>query len=353
MKIGYQYLPMAFLFIIGIYAIIQIILTGWFLSLLVHLKKIPRLQFSASLGIFFLPGFFFYGKNLHLVVEEAPSLDSANLKLGTVFFWLDPFSLLLGKIRIRNLLLSDFHIFYLNKIPSQKKIHLVPPPHKIKITGNLVNGSFDLEDKSRFPIYRLSLRDIQMQEFQLDPGFQLGLFFFAKKGHCKIGSGTLHTHLLSKNHGILRVSGVTIGEFTNLEVLPLLSNNVELATEFKHKEGITEYRGVLGQNFLPEEADKNPDLPKKRKVGFKFTIDWNEYRLPLDLGVGLLLSQLAKGTSIGGVVNETLGVLKSFLGELLKPIPKDPQTFPVEETKIVEAEIKPIIIENSKNEINQ
>ena len=341
---------MAFLFILGTYGIIQILLTGWFLSLLVHLKKIPRLKFSASFGIFFLPGFFFYGKNLHLVLEEAPSLDSANLKMGTVFFWLDPFSLLLGKIRIRNLFLKDFHIFYLNKIPSDKKIHLVPPPHKIKITGNLENGSFDLEDRSRFPIYRLSLRDILMHEFQLDPGFQLGLFFFAKKGQCKIGSGTLHTHLLSKNHGILRVSGVTIGEFVNLEVLPLLSNNVELATEFKHKEGITEYRGVLGQNFLPEEAEKNPDLPKKRKVGFQFTIDWSEYRLPLDLGVRLLLSQLAKGTNIGGVVNETLGVLKTFLGELLKPIPKDP---PIEETKIVEIEPKPITIENSKKEINK
>ncbi len=334
-------------FLLGIfYCILQFLLTGWFLSLLSSYKKIPRVQFTSKFAVFFLPGFFFYGRNVHFLLEEAPEKDSMHFKAGTVFFWLNPFALLIGKIRIYKLYLNQFHIYYLNKIPSHKKLHLIPSFQKIKLYGSLKKGSFDLEDRSRFPIYRLSLREIYMDDFELDLGFQLGLFFFAKKGQCKIGSGSLHTHLLSKNHGILRISGVTIGEFINLEGIPLFQNQVELATEFRHSEGITDYRGVIGQNFLPEEAEQNPDLPKKRKVGFQFSIQWKDYKLPLDLGVKQLLSQMAGGTSIGGVVTETLGVLKSFLGGLLKPIPnKEERTILKEETKQEEKEINPDVVQ--------
>ncbi len=313
-----------------IYILLHFLLSGWFLSILTKNGKIPRVKFSSKFSIFIFPLFIFYGKNIHLILEEAPQKDSANIKIGELFFFLNPFYLLIGKVRIQNCNLKNFHIFFLNKIPSHQKIHLVPPREKIVITGNLFNGGFDLEDKARFPVYRLSLREIEMKNFYLDTGFQIGLFFQTEKGTCKIGSGILHTHLLSKNHGILRITGVTFGEFMSMEVLPILSNHVELATEFRHEAQKTSYRGVLGQNFLPEEAETNPELVQRRKVGFRFEINWEDYKLPMDIGIRTLLSSLAKGTSIGGVVKETLGVLKSILGEFLKPIPKEQTTTPVD-----------------------
>jgi len=329
----FDYLPMVLVFLI-FYILIQFLLSGWFLTFLVSKGKIPRVQYHSKFSIFLFPFFIFYGKNIHLIIEEAPLKDSANIKIGEIFLIINPFLLILGKIRIHNCNMNNFHIFYLNKIPSHKKIHLVPPREKIIITGNLKNGGFDLEDNARFPIYKLSLREINMKNFYLDPGFQIGLFFHTQKGICKIGSGNLHTHLLSKNHGILRISGVTVGEFMSMEVLPILSSHIELATEFRHSEGKTSYRGVLGQNFLPEEAVANPELVERRKVGFRFEINWEEYRLPMDIGIRTLLSSLAKGTSFGGVVKETLGVLKSILGEFLKPIPKDQTNF--DDTEITE-----------------
>ena len=316
------------------YLLLQFLLSGWFLTFLISKGKIPRIKYQSKFSMFLFPFFIFYGKKIHLIVEEAPLKDSANIKIGEIFLFLNPFYLFLGKIRIHNCNMNNFHIFYLNKIPSHKKIHLVPFREKIIITGNLKNGGFDLEDKARFPIYRLSLREIDMKNFYLDPGFQIGLFFHTQKGFCKIGSGNLHTHLLSQNHGILRISGVTMGEFMSMEVLPILSNQVELATEFRHSSGKTSYRGVLGQNFLPEEAVANPELVERRKVGFRFEINWEDYRLPMDIGIRTLLSSLAKGTSLGGVVKETLGVIKSILGEFLKPIPKEQTNF--SNTEIVE-----------------
>ena len=318
----HDYLPMVWVFLI-FYLLINFLLSGWFLTFLTSRGKIPRIKFHSKFSIFLFPIFIFYGKNIHIIVEEDPLKDSANIKIGEIFFFLNPFYLLLGKLRINNFNMNDFHIFYLNKIPSDKKIHLVPTREKIIITGNLKNGSFDLEDRARFPVYRLSLREIDMKSFILDPGFQIGLFFHTQKGFCKIGSGNLHTLLLSKNHGILRITGVTVGEFMSMDVLPIFSNNVELAIEFRHSSGKTSYRGVLGQNFLPEEAVSNPELVERRKVGFRFEINWEDFRLPMDIGIRILLSSLAKGTSLGGVVKETLGVIKSLLGEFLKPSPSE------------------------------
>ena len=312
---------MVYWILILIYISIQFVLSGWFFSFLLKKGKIPGVKFSADFAFFFFPFCLFFARNLHFIFEPSPQKDTLNFKSGRIFLFLNPFSIFSGRIRIYGLRLEDFHIFFINRIPSQEKIHLIPKKGKISISGILKNGSFDLEDRAKFPIYRLSLREISMRKFHLDPGFSIGLFFYAEEGRCKIGSGDLHTHLLGKDHGILRISGVTVGEFMNMEVLPILSKNVELATEFRHRDEKTEFRGVLGQSFLPEEAEKNPDLPKKNKIGFKFEIQHKEYQLPLDIGIRVLLSQLAKGTNLGGVVRESFGVIKTLLGEWIKQSP--------------------------------
>ncbi|MCB1141284.1 MAG: hypothetical protein H7A24_01155 [Leptospiraceae bacterium] len=316
------------LILIGAYGFFQFLLTGWGISLVLKIFRIQKFKYKSDFSIFVLPLLTFYGKNLHSSLAESKTKDSYHAKIGSLAFVINPIYFLIGRLRITRVKLNDFHIHLLIKIPSKERIEGLPALNRIKIRNiDIQNGHLSLEDRTKFPTYRLVVKDISLKQGFIDPGYAISLFFHSGEGFCRIGDGRIHTILLSQHHGILRISGVTIGQFMSLEGLLPLNRNVELAVDFRHEKEKTIFRGIIGSDRLPEETSPDPiNTSKKQKVPFKFSIEWKDYRLPMDLGIIKLIQKLASGTNIGGVVSSTIDVFKSAMDYFLKSDkPADPK----------------------------
>lgn len=301
-----------------IYLVIQIFLTYAGLSFLVETFTKGKVQFRATTGIFFLPLFRFYGKNIHLLVNIGPKFDSANLRIDKLSFSISPVELFKGKVLIKNLFIQKLIGNYTSRIPSKEKIKWLPPDGKVMLkNGNLVDSDLLIKDRTRFPAYNVHLKKLNLQGVNMDLGYPGHILFHTKKGSTEIGSGIVQTELYFPDHGFVKISGVTWGEFMNIESIPIqpLKSTVELHAEFKHKEHVTNFRGVMGRRAKSRGAEPVSD---SERFGFNFDFNWKENKLTIDLVLRKLIYKIFSGTLVDGVVTSTVSIIRDSIFAFLK-----------------------------------
>lgn len=352
-----------FLSLLILILLIQIFLTHLGLSHLIRKLTKGKIQFSARIGIFFIPTFRFYGKDIHLLVNLGPKMDSTNLKIQRVSFFISPIELFKRNILIKKLDLFKLEGHYISRIPSKEKTKWLPPDGKVVIqNANLLHSDLIIKDKTRFPVYHIHLKKIDLHDVNMDMGYPGHILFHTKKGYCEIGSGCVQTELYLPDHGFIKISGVTWGEFMNIESIPIqpLRSSVELHAEFKHKGDITNFRGVLGRRA--KDRGREPAADSER-FGFNFDLDWKENKLTIDLVLRKLIYQIFSGTLVDGVVSSTVSIIRdsifAFLqsGKKLQKVLTNSQTdpiltaIPIEPEETTSEEVSPAPQKNEPEEV--
>jgi hypothetical protein len=193
----------------------------------------------------------------------------------------------------------------------------MPSFGKIKIISGIIkNGNIDIEDRTVFPLYKVLIENIDIENSQIDLGIPLRLIFDSEYAYCKIDSGDILSSC-ENGTGSLQVQGVTWGKLINLDILPIgfLKNTIDLDVSFTHAKNATTFEGTLGQinrNPIKQEAVIEP-----KKLDYKFQIDWYDYQMPFDLGMKKMIYQLLVGVNYGGAFNLTINLIAESVAKIL------------------------------------
>ena len=113
-----------------------------------------------------------------------------------------------------------------------------------------------------------------------------------------------------------------------------LKNKIDLDVSFKHNKNKTEFEGTLGQiNRNPNKEEENIE---KKKLDYKFQVDWNDYQMPFDLALKKMITKLLVGVNYGEAINMTVNMIAEGMTKLLNKI----NTKSNEDTKKAEGDIE-------------
>ena len=206
---------------------------------------------------------------------------------------------------------------YINRIPSIQKLKYMPREGKVILPfANIRNGRIEIEDRTVFPLYRVTIENIDIENSNIDLGIPLKLIFDSEYAYCKIDSGDILSSC-ENGEGSLQVQGVTWGKLINLDILPIgfLKNKIDLDVSFSHSKNSTTFIGTLGQidrNPLKQETILDP-----KKLNYKFKIDWSDYQMPFDLALRKMIYQLLNGLNYGGAFTITLSLIAESITKIL------------------------------------
>lgn len=268
-------------------------------------------------GIFLIPFLFFYGRRVFFEMKKEFGKDEVSLEAEKIFFFINPFFILFGKVEFFFLNLRNVKAFVTSWIEPQKKISWLPPPNKVFITrGFLKNGELIFYEKSKFPNSKLEVHNIELDNFNLDLAYPLQLFFFTKKGSLNLGKGHLKTELCFPKQGFLKIQDIKWSDLINHGGISIqgLGGEINLYANYKHNERKTLFRGIFGKK---EKLDF--DDTKSQRFAFQFWIPWNkEFYLPLDLGLYKLFYLIFKNTLVSGVIQIAVISILDLLNKTLK-----------------------------------
>lgn len=309
--------PEILYFIFYVYLIFQILFLGPVLVLIINVffKKFLVIKMKST-GIIF-PFFLFYARDLEIKTSGFNKTDIVKLKVRRIFFWVNPLLLLIGKVRIYNFRMIDFEMKYVNRIPSIQKMKYMPPLGKITIKSGIIkNGNIDIEDRTVFPLYKVVIENIDIENSQIDLGIPLRLIFDSEYAYCKIDSGDILSSC-ENGSGSLQVQGVTWAKLINLDILPIgfLKNTIDLDVSFTHSKYATTFEGTLGQ--INRNPIKQDAVTEPKKLDYKFQIDWSDYQMPFDLGMKKMIYQLLVGVNYGGAFNLTINLIAESVAKIL------------------------------------
>ena len=301
----------------SIYLLLQVLLLGPVIVLIINVffKKFLVIKMQSS-GLI-LPFFIFYARDFEFKTSGFNKTDIVKLKAQKIFFWINPFYLIVGQIRISNFEITGMEMKYVNRIPSIQKIKYMPPEGKVIIpSANIRNGRIEIEDRTVFPLYKVTIENIDLENSNIDLGIPLKLIFDSEYAYCKIDSGDILSSC-ENGEGSLQVQGVTWGKLINLDILPIgfLKNKIDLDVSFSHSKNSTTFIGTLGQidrNPLKQETIIDP-----KKLNYKFKIDWSDYQMPFDLALRKMIYQLLNGLNYGGAFTITLSLIAESITKIL------------------------------------
>ena len=302
----------------GVYFLIQILLTGYFLCLFAQKFSKNNLLLKMNFGIFFLPLFCFFGKNIFLHLKKEFGKDEVELEVKKIFFFINPFYLFLGRVQIFFLKVWNSNIKVTSWIPSQEKISWLPPPSKIKIKrGSIRNANLIFLEKSKLPHSKIQINDIILLNSNFDLAYPTQIFFFSKYMDLKIGTGTVKTELCFPNQGFLKIKNVKWSDLINLGGISIqgLGGEIDLHANYKNFENTTLLRGVFGKK---EKLEISHNESKNQRFAFEFSIEWEKFHLPLDLGIYNLIYMIFKNTIMTGILKVTLFPILDFLEKIIK-----------------------------------
>jgi len=292
-----------------------------------------RMQLSG----FIIPFFLFYAKDFELRTSGFNKTDIVKLKVNRIFFWINPFYLFIGKVRIHNFILIEPEMKYINRIPSIQKMKYMPPIGRVVLkSANLRKGFIEIEDRTVFPLYHSKIENIEINNAQIDLGIPLRLIFDSEYAYCKIDSGDILSSC-ENGKGSLQVQGVTWAKLANLDLISVgfLKNKIDLDVSFSHTKYKTEFEGTLGQ--INRNPAKQNETVEKKKLDYKFQVDWNEYQMPFDLALKKMIAKLLTGLNYGEAISMTVNMIAEGMGKLLNKL----NTKPKENSKEVEIVSKP------------
>ena len=323
-------------YLLYILLFIQVLLLGPMVMLIVNTFFKKYLLVKMPIAGFIIPFFLFYAKDLELKTSGFNKTDIVKLKIKRIFFWMNPFYLLIGKVRIHNFLLIEPEMKYINRIPSIQKMKYMPPIGRVVLkSANLKKGFIEIEDRTVFPLYHSKIENIEIDNAQIDLGIPLRLIFDSEYAYCKIDSGDILASC-ENGKGSLQVQGVTWAKLANLDLISVgfLKNKIDLDVSFKHNKNKTEFEGTLGQ--INRNPNKQDESIEKKKIDYKFQVDWNEYQMPFDLALKKMIARLLTGLNYGEAISMTVNMIAEGMSKLLSKI----NTKPKEETKQTQEDVE-------------
>ncbi|MEQ9365825.1 MAG: hypothetical protein RIF32_16400 [Leptospirales bacterium] len=285
---------------------LQILFTGAALQAL--LRRIFYRHTSLGFhGIFFVPLLYFRCGRFRLMFHGESTHDRVYFEAKQVSFRIDPFFLLLGRLRLVNLKLKDPYLEYINRMESRKKNRFLPARHRIELKrAQIANGRLFVRDETMTPVYRLEMTGIDLDNMDLDVGTPIDFLFRTERGEADFASGRIEIGQ-TRGVGFIRLRDVAWTEIASLENLPFTGR---LALSVTHTGG-SRSRNVQGQisaTAAPGAAgtagpQTNVSVKDPHKslnnVSFQFDIDWNDYGVTLDLGLQRLIGKILDNADAG------------------------------------------------------
>ena len=281
---------------------LQILFSGPALQALLRLIFYRRMSLGFR-GFFFLPLLYFRCGKFRLVFHGESTHDRVYFEARLVSFRIDPFFLLLGRLRIVNLQLHDPYLEYINRMPSHKKNRFLPARHRIELKrAHIHNGRLFVRDETMTPVYRLEMTDIDLENMDLDIGTPIDFLFRCQRGEANFAGGRIEIGQ-SQGVGFIRLRDVAWTEIASMESLPFtgrlqLSVTHTGGSRGRHVQGQISATAVGGQSQAAGESIKNPH-ESLNNVKFQFDIDWNDYGVTLDLGLQRLIGKILDNASAG------------------------------------------------------
>jgi len=275
--------------------LIQVMLRGRFLCFIINrlAKDYFSLHFEGGFRLFSLT---FRARAFSLIFPGSSEKDRVYFECHNARFRIDLVFLFMGRLRIRDIHLEHPFLDYRNRMESYLKNDLLPGRHRIELKNlNIHRGRITVSDETRTPVYRLELKNIQLENADMDVATPVDVFFRAQRGEADIGSGKLEIGT-SANIGYIRLRDVTWGEITAVGNAPFMGSRLLL--EAFHSGG-SEKRAIQGSvgtlggqktNYLEKGSMRNT-------IYFSFEADWNEYRITLDLGLQKLIGEILRTAS--------------------------------------------------------
>ena len=271
--------------------VLQILCLGPVLNRIARrvLRRWFHLDFG-GLGLF-LPFLYFSATRVRFMIQGNADSDRVYFEARRIRCRIDPVFLLLGRIRLVSLRVDAPLLHYFNRLESYKKNYLLPKRHRIEIKNlSMKDGSILVLDETMTPAYRLTLREIQVDNADMDVGTPIDVLFRAEYARARIDSG----HLELNRHGdegTIKLWGVTWGEIAGLGDVPFMSR--QLALHATHTGGT---HGRLAEGMIGTAEAGTPvkeffsmsDIAAR--LSFTFEINWDDYALTFDLGLLRLIA---------------------------------------------------------------
>ncbi|MCR9143292.1 MAG: hypothetical protein NXI24_13650 [bacterium] len=287
---------------------LQILFTGAALQAL--LRRIFYRHTSLGFhGIFFVPLLYFRSGRFRLMFHGESTHDRVYFEAKQVSFRIDPFFLLLGRLRLVNLKLKDPYLEYINRMESHKKNRFLPARHRIELKrAHITGGRLFVRDETMTPVYRLEMTGIELDNMDLDIGTPIDFLFRTERGEAEFASGRIEIGQ-TRGVGFIRLRDVAWTEIASLEKLPFTGR---LALSVSHTGGSRSRSvqgqisataapgaaGVPGESTASIASIKDPHK-SLNNVNFQFDIDWNDYGVTLDLGLQRLIGKILDNADAG------------------------------------------------------
>lgn len=279
---------------------LQILFSGAALQALLR-RIFYRHTSLAFHGIFFVPLLYFRCGRIRLMFHGESTHDRVYFEAKQVSFRIDPFFLLLGRLRLVNLKIKEPYLEYINRMESHKKNRFLPSRHRIELKrAHLTGGRLFVRDETMTPVYRLEMTGIELENMDLDVGTPIDFLFRCERGEADFASGRIEIGQTG-GAGFIRLRDVAWTEIASLEKLPFSGR---LALSVTHTGG-SRSRSVQGQisATAAPAADGTESIKDPHKslnnVTFQFDIDWNDYCVTLDLGLQRLIGKILENADAG------------------------------------------------------
>lgn len=227
-------------------------------------------------------------------------------------------NLLRGKFLVRHCIVKEPKGKYINRQPSEKKVELLPKRNLFIIQNtNIEGGELYIEDHNMTPIYKITLGEIFVKNFNMDCGAPMSFLFQSEYGRCKLGDkGRLMVEKESNTHGFITLTGSTWTDLAGLKVIPLpiINDRIDLRAEFTndYKHDLVLAKGTMRTSEQKDAyahellTNVESEESKDKASSFQLEIDWNTYALPFDLALKKLLLEIFQTVKIKGVVGFTI-----------------------------------------------
>jgi hypothetical protein len=236
----------------------------------------------------FIHPFYFKANNLHVKFQYKKGIDSFELDCARIHFKIKILPLIWGKVIIYDLHLFHPYLFYENKLNSFLKIHLLPNPKRVNLKNfHIHKGEVYVIDYLLPGPYKLRLTNINLKNAQMDLGTPINLLFFIESGQANIEKGTITAKTDYKNpkpNGSLILKDIKWTSVMGIQI-PFLGTKFDLNVYYTHQtQNHTLIKGYL--HLMGNSTQDDVGIP------FQFTINWKEYKLPMDLALQKLIENI-------------------------------------------------------------
>ncbi len=238
-------------------------------------------------------GLWFQARNLKVVFAPDHSTDRFYLESDRAHFAISPLHLLFGRVLLIKTFLGKAYFEYVNRIDSHKKNQFLPRRHRFELKDlDVQDGTVVVVDETLPGPYRLTISEIHLEGADMDVSTPVDLFFRMQRGRALIGSGSIEAGK-SRETGFIKIRGITYGEITSMERVPLMGYGFSLTA---YHRGGSDSREVEGRLRILDSTGKGSE---DQGIPYGFLIKWEDYNLTMDLGIQKLIENVLKSARPG------------------------------------------------------